>query len=182
MSWSPSVHPNWDRFYRAVAKCGLGERIGNWNVSAYGFRWYLSPRTPWGQLLLHRFWREDDDPWCHDHPWSFVTIPLNFWGYVEEVPWRDVTKMVHVMGWLPHYRPASYTHRIIGRARWDHGVRVVKDKPMTSLVWRSVQKNSWGFVVDRDYALEKGWEAAEVYPFNPHRVWVHWRTYLGKTR
>src|SRR5690606_161477 len=36
-----------------------------------------------GRLRLHIFHRGDQDPDCHDHPWSFWTFP--FTPYVEEV-------------------------------------------------------------------------------------------------
>lgn len=40
-------------------------------------------RAWFGRLRFHVFFRGDQDPDCHDHPWGFWTFPLR--SYVEEV-------------------------------------------------------------------------------------------------
>lgn len=88
-----------------------------------------------GRLRLHIFYRGDLDPDCHDHPWDFWTFPLT--SYVEEVvekktgtisyfsenPPDFVTEeytehvirrnVVWAFRW--HFRPATHTHRVLGR-------------------------------------------------------------------
>ena len=44
-------------------------------------RWYVFRSAPFA-VFLHNFVRSDEDRALHDHPWSFLVIPL--WrGYVE---------------------------------------------------------------------------------------------------
>jgi hypothetical protein len=136
-------------------------------------------RTPYmtrywiGRLRLHIFHRGDQDPDPHDHPWDFWTLPLT--PYVEEVfyavggivgekmsnyaPMRRV-----VPAFWPSFRPATHTHRVIGRWRgdllWDWPGRQRGDAPrpvvrsgagnIVTLVWRSTDKRKWGFLKNRD--------------------------------
>lgn len=94
-----------------------------------------------GRLRLHIFHRADEDPDWHDHPWGFWTFPLT--SYVEEVvssvvpecvnagmsEWivhDDIGNAFHssdlqyvrrrvVRAFRLHYRPAEFTHKIVGR-------------------------------------------------------------------
>ncbi len=75
-----------------------------------------------GRLRLHIFHRPDGDPDPHDHPWHFTTFPLT--SYVEEVTRRleDGTVDVRhetVRAFRLHRRPATYLHRVLGRALAD---------------------------------------------------------------
>lgn len=45
-------------------------------------RWIVN--TPIGSIRLHHFLQSDSDRMLHDHPWSFVTIPLSRGGYDDE--------------------------------------------------------------------------------------------------
>lgn len=141
-----------------------------------------------GRLRLHIFWRGDGDPDCHDHPWDFWTFPLT--PYVEEVAnyQRDTitpgeperpkryfyTKEV-VPRFRWSFRPAEYTHRVLGRFGGDYPVdlmgdgngRLVREPavepgPIITLVWRSPTKRKWGFLKQRDGR----W------------CWVAWREYV----
>lgn len=145
-----------------------------------------------GRLRLHVFYRGDADPDCHDHPWGFWTLPLT--SYVEEVV--DPTMTVHVANregvsiskvWPTdtfsrvvrafrlHYRPATHTHRVLGR--YDGTYYVVNNggiediiagyppekndgkqrlpmyrssQKITTIVWRGKGERKWGFLKARD--------------------------------
>lgn len=118
-----------------------------------------------GRLRLHIFYRGDQDPDCHDHPWDFWTLPFS--PYVEEVivtgqgDWERFKQIIPALRWS--FRPAEHTHRVLGR--WDGAMRVgamtyhatafskplLGEEPVGSpgrlvtLVWRSREKRSWGF-------------------------------------
>lgn len=59
----------------------IGKTV-NGEKTIYLRRFYLV-RTQWFNIFLHQFFRSDDDPDPHDHPWSFISFPLTK-GYVEE--------------------------------------------------------------------------------------------------
>ncbi len=107
-----------------------------------------------GRLRLHIFHRGDDDPDCHDHPWSFWTFPLV--GYSEEV--REPGGMTYcrvVQAFRLHYRPAEFAHRVIGPV--GRRARIV------TIVWRSGRDRAWGFWRDRR---------------GEPSCWVPWRRYV----
>ena len=143
-----------------------------------------------GRLRFHYFWRGDEDPDPHDHPWDFWTFP--FRSYVEEVttrapgnglddPLEYVTHTQVVRAWRLHFRTATHTHRVLGAwTGWhrhqEFGYRVFNDPklagpgwvPVTSkrhiptIVWRSRGERRWGFLKNR-----KGeW------------CWVPWQNYI----
>jgi len=154
-----------------------------------------------GRLRLHIFHRGDNDPDPHDHPWDFWTFPLT--PYVEEVVTWSSSKMALAKvlgkdnegGFTRHrqvvpafrltYRPATHTHRVIGRyapyKRSDGhaliGLDVIADPnapldltavPATddgkviTLVWLGSQRRKWGFLKNRDGQ----W------------CWIAWREYV----
>ena len=127
------------------------------------------------RLRLHIFYRGDNDPDPHDHPWDFWTFPLT--SYVEEVA-TPVTKGVAplelllcgpenytlshqvVRAFRLQYRPATHCHRVLGRARpaaygsQDGCIRealpeAVPGKIVT-IVWRGMNGRKWGFLRNRD--------------------------------
>lgn len=125
-----------------------------------------------GRLRLHIFYRGDNDPDCHDHPWDFWTFPLT--PYIEEVltPIRDTsaegtkpkpqryqrTRQV-VPAWRWSFRPATHTHRVLGPVgdELDQLVATLYKLPQPSigtgkiitLVWRAKAERPWGFLKDR---------------------------------
>lgn len=122
-----------------------------------------------GRLRLHIFWRGDQDPDAHNHPWGFWTFPLV--TYEEEVvhgpeeslilteflgldPGMFITRNI-VKRFRLHHRPASHTHRVIGAVmettspddpfrRWT-----LTGKPIVTLVWTEKESNEWGFLKNR---------------------------------
>lgn len=159
----------------------------------------LTPMTPWGQLLWHVFYRGDEDPDPHDHPWAFWTRPL-FQGYWEEVMQRDGSmKMNHVRPGQWHFRDFTYTHRVLYPDHAHLGsydgytdqigsvMRVIEPAraknacwPLHTLVWRGpYRKVTWGFWVKGDSpVLDKlGWYI-QSNPVVDQRMKVPYRTYI----
>lgn len=134
------------------------------------------PPTPYmsrywiGRLRLHIFHRGDVDADPHDHPWNFWTFPLV--SYLEEVtryagerfpdtnyhpdaenksvPYYETRSQV-VKAWRLHYRPATHTHRVMGKF-WGHmGITpCFKPGKIVTIVWRGGGKRAWGFLKNRD--------------------------------
>lgn len=69
-----------------------------------------------------------------------------------------------VPAWRLTFRPATHTHRVIGRyAGFEQsGVPVVAFAPIVTLVWRGKDERKWGFLKHRDGK----W------------CWVHWKSYV----
>jgi hypothetical protein len=158
----------------------MGERVLGWHRiedadgSPYMFRAWI------GRLRLHVFYRGDNDPDPHDHPWDFWTFPLT--TYVEEVTkWacsmisegncKDtyITSLRTVRALRLHHRPATYTHRVLGRGSEDDiGYIGMRPGKIVTIVWRGKTSRKWGFLKHRDGK----W------------CWVHWKEYVlggGKT-
>jgi hypothetical protein len=134
---------------------------GGWSV--YMRKWGL-----FGRLWLHVFERGDADEDGHDHPFDFWTFPLT--SYVEEVTvWDPLPVAVEgsnyrrevrvVKAFRLHYRPAEYTHRVLGR-RGElltgsggsmFGVEdVVVSGRIVTIVWTRPRGRPWGFLKLRD--------------------------------
>jgi hypothetical protein len=135
------------------------------NGDLYLRRWFIWPRNKEfkklePRLYLHKFYRGDEDPHMHDHPWSFTSLILTR-GYWEETPldslnhktpyrtednWTrqrivdvDETGEFRRQLFYPRFtvlrRPAVHKHRV-----------VLKDKkPVWTIVRTGVKERSWGF-------------------------------------
>lgn len=93
-------------------------------------RWHLIPNNRWINIYLHKFMRSDDDRALHDHPWWSVSFLLK--GSVTELyyktdelslpaPWRKVMLKDNIRRFIPVYRRADHTHRIVleeGTVAW----------------------------------------------------------------
>lgn len=131
-------------------------------------------RAWFGRLRFHIFFRGDQDPDCHDHPWGFWTFPLRtyveevlderivkIWGtdpvtmegYVRESSYFERrTEIVRAFRW--HYRPATYRHRVLGRAVRPPGTTVnnhwrAAEGTIPTIVWRDKPSRAWGFTKER---------------------------------
>ncbi len=147
-----------------------------------------------GRLRLHIFHRGDNDPDCHDHPWGFWTFPLT--SYVEEVATPDGRGLTYmealflgtdryklhlqvVPAFRWSYRPATHTHRVIGRAsRYALGLQhyqtgvidpgfvgtflLTDNRKIVTIVWRGRGERKWGFLRNKD----GNW------------CWTPWREYI----
>lgn len=128
-------------------------------------RWFIYPRDKdfgknqgKGRLYLHKFYRGDEDPHFHDHPWKFTSLILTR-GYWEETPFDPATEGFRGMvpfgytwsfassdeerklKWYPRFsilrRPAEWKHRVI----------LSDGKPVWTIVKTGVKERSWGFWV-----------------------------------
>lgn len=132
-------------------------------------------RMWFGRLRFHIFFRGDQDPDCHDHPWGFWTFPLR--SYVEEVltectmtTWRTdpvtITRVEDVKttysrslrvvkAFRLHYRPATHRHRVLGAfAGWHDTLNEPQvassfDRAVPTIVWRERPSRAWGFTKER---------------------------------
>jgi hypothetical protein len=126
-------------------------------------------RLWFGRLRLHIFHRGDQDKDPHDHPWGFWTFPLR--SYVEEVTskaWHNkpeswnappdyyVTDRQIVRAFRWSYRPATHTHRVLGRWGGKHLDDLAGFDPTVvagsiwTIVWREKPSRAWGFLKLRD--------------------------------
>ena len=131
----------------------------------YLTRFFLTPYTRWGQLMLHRFAQGDYDRHTHDHPFDFWTFPFSsYWEVVRE-DWGIEYHRV-VRSFRLHHRPAEFSHRVVSRV--DVGVGIPHDgepivplnqrkAPFWTLVWRGPRRRQWGFWTD------EGWVHHEAY-------------------
>lgn len=113
-----------------------------------------------GRIYLHKFYRGDEDPHLHDHPWSFTSLILTR-GYWEETP-LDVPRGSLLPSW--RYVPAGYTEvmsadgtekrkmkfykrfSLLRRpAEWRHRVILKDHNPVWTLVKTQPKSRSWGF-------------------------------------
>lgn len=133
-------------------------------LGADGATRYMT-RVRLGRLRLHIFYRGDEDPDHHDHPWDFWTFPLTsyleettvFVGVYDKMPMR---KLRLVRAFRLHYRPAEHTHRVLGR--WAGREWFIVRKPIVTLVWIGRSRRKWGFLKVRDGR----W------------CWIAWRDYV----
>lgn len=130
--------------------------------TAYQTRIKLMPRTPWGQLRLHIFWRGDADPDPHDHPSDFWTFP--FMDYAEMVLLDGKLVFNGVKSWRWTKREATYIHRVIGPIYYNPANG--PHRTLVTLCWFGPKRRSWGFWVKK----------AKCYAFKP------WRQYIFEGR
>lgn len=129
-------------------------------------RWFLYPRDKdfgknkgKGRLYLHKFYRGDEDPHLHNHPWKFTSLILTR-GYWEETPlFNEFGAPDMRKGWPsliqnhttePEQRRVTFYPRfsILRRpAKWSHRVILEGTIPVWTLVKTGVKEQSWGFWV-----------------------------------
>lgn len=138
--------------------------IVNCERQAYLHRWFVI-RTERFALFIHKFVRSDEDRALHDHPWSFLVVPI--WrGYVEhsdreEVTFEpDGTQLRKVTLLRPSKRRVW---PILGarfrRAEYRHRVELIDGKPSWSLFFRFRSRRTWGFWPTSGFiAWNKWWE------------------------
>jgi len=123
-------------------------------------RWFIYPRHKEFKKLepriyLHKFYRGDEDPHLHDHPWPFTSLILTQ-GYWEETFDEDGEKGTgefpcYVTGPDGSHRMQQFYKRfsILRRpATWKHRVILDNNKPVWTIVRTGVKERSWGFWVN----------------------------------
>lgn len=139
-------------------------RLGAWRKTIGKRRWgyshdlvgrvecpYMRRRILWlGWITLryHVFLRSDEDRALHDHPWWFVTLPLDtYWEIVPSVSWSGVPGILRtVRRWRPHYRPAEHRHRVL-----------LLKSPTRTLVLTGTKTRGWGFHKDGIFYPFREW-------------------------
>lgn len=105
------------------------------------------------RIYLHKFYRGDEDPHLHDHPWPFTSFILTR-GYWEETPDYAVaggsqgTNMCWTIGADDERRQQKFYKRwsLLKRpAAWKHRVILDDPKPVWTIVRTGVKERSWGF-------------------------------------
>lgn len=115
--------------------------IVNCDRDLYLIRWFVI-RTKHLGLFIHKFVRSDEDRALHDHPWSFLVIPIwrGYWEHYEifgnHLPPGRTFKCRRVLPILgARIRQATYRHR----------VELIDGKPSWSLFFRFRKRREWGF-------------------------------------
>ena len=114
----------------------------------------------WFRIYLHHF-ISSDDLCLHDHPLSFITFILKgsyieetfdgkIWNPIGNVNLNQSFKRKKIKTFSIHYRPATWTHR------------VVIDKPCWTLFIGFKYKRQWGFWT------KFGWFPYNIYSSSKH--------------
>lgn len=125
------------------------QTIGDDPDNLYLKRWFLTPRSPHGNVYLHVILRSDDDRALHDHPWDNSSLIIDG-GYFEHAPggiviWREP-------GWSGD-RKAGQAHRL----ELDH--QDGRNVPCVSLFMTGPKVREWGFHCDGGW---RHWEEFDV--------------------
>lgn len=122
----------------------------------YMRRFILSDRS-FGGLFVHVFYRSDEDPDCHCHPWNFFTFVLRG-GYQDETwEYSPLEQPMYQVAYQKTMKAGAFGVR---RAEHMHRVRLLDPS-----------RRTWTFVV-------RGPKRREWYFYTPQGR-VHWKTYLG---
>lgn len=135
------------RPFLAALSAGLAELPRNdaaWTYHIRGFDGdlYLSrtlgPRLFGARPLLHRIWREDRDPYPHNHPWRWARFLIVSGGYTEERTLPDGgTRCRALFAGDVNELDCNTLHRVVS---------VLPDTWTVGIVGPRVQ--DWGFLVD----------------------------------
>lgn len=108
------------------------------HLGDYMRRWWIS-KPDGSSIRIHNILRSDDDPFMHDHPFSFTSIIL--WGsYTEVMSGSPTDHRLSHASFLERKlfsvakRPAAIPHLI-----WV-------DKPVWTLVFAEPKEREWGFL------------------------------------
>jgi hypothetical protein len=119
------------------------------------------------RLYLHKFYRGDEDPHMHDHPWDFTSLILTQ-GYWEEVPGfsglpdEKYTRFDSTYGADGDYRYRyffprfSLLHRL---AEHKHRVILKDSTPVWTLVLTEPKRRKWGFWIRDTFCPWKNYHA-----------------------
>lgn len=164
-------------------------------------RWFIYPRDKdfdknkgKGRLYLHKFYRGDEDPYLHDHPWPFTSLILTggyweetpFWNSLQSTSWSPAQvfeflsptpytrlSLVQKHSTDPEKRRVTFYPRfsILRRpAEWQHRVILEGTKPVWTLVKTGVKERSWGF-----------WVNNKLCPWRTYGKGVEWCNEENKT-
>jgi len=101
--------------------------------------WSPRPRFVSYTLRLHKFHRADEESALHDHPWWFITFPLQFYieRYWNPSLWEYCYRVVKPFRF--HFRAATFRHTVVGDLF-----------PAYTFVLTGPKSNRWGFWPNED--------------------------------
>lgn len=139
--------------------------------TVYLRRWFIRPRVPDDKKLtpriyLHKFYRGDEDPHLHNHPWAYRTFILwgGYWEHsfnpewtkwkVQMEPFMRVYQDWNIAPFGPEpprtiskwYGPGTLMKR---GARWTHQVKLPEGKTAWTIIFTDKREHSWGFITDQ---------------------------------
>lgn len=136
-------------------------RLRRYDGAIYLDRWGIEGRLC--GIYLHRMQAPDPGVDLHDHPWTFVTIPL-FGGYTEE---RALGRRAPHFAQQAERAPGLCLRGQVERRRWLHPRMLRLDechritrltrRTVWTLVLRGPRRRRWGFY------LPHGWVDEHTY-------------------
>lgn len=134
---------------------------------------YEGPGQP--RVMLHKFYRGDEDPHLHDHPWGFTSFIITR-GYWEETPFVVLDDNLNLRQLLKskvlkdettgEWRRRVFYPRfskLVRPAEWKHRVILKDPKPVWTLVWSGPKVRDWGF-----------WIKDKLCPWNNYQNGICW--------
>lgn len=134
-------------------------RLRRADGAVYLDRWGLSIDRI-GGIYLHRMTAPDPGLDLHDHPWTFVTIPL-WGGYIEE---RSDTRTASLCAAMADRWARTCTRGVTGEVRClrlrmmrldeCHRITKLRRRSAWTLVFRGPRRRGWGFYTATGYVDE----------------------------
>lgn len=126
-------------FYRIILYLfPLIKEIKSQDSELHFRRWRII-ETPWFNIYIHTIYQSDKDLHPHNHPFSYITIPL-INGYLEEsVDWVNNTHIYYDI------EGSWFNYRFWG---WYHKIMLWSERPATTLVLTSGRNHGWGYLVN----------------------------------
>lgn len=127
-----------------------------------------------GGVYLHRMSAPDPGPDLHDHPWTFVTIPL-LGGYTEErAPCREAQHFARVAEHFPGTTRGVVEERLPRRPRRMrldecHRITHLSRRHVWTLVIRGPRLRSWGFYEPTGWVRADDTKASDRRPLAAER-------------
>lgn len=134
--------------------------IVNCDRDVYLHRWFVIRTKRFG-LFIHKFVRSDEDRALHDHPWSFIVIPI--WrGYFE---WSNCKGCQQYPEYYENQScpnpQRKRVYPILGaryrRAEYRHRVELIGGKPSWSIFIRFTKRRDWGFWLPAGFQQWNKW-------------------------
>jgi hypothetical protein len=137
--------------------------------TVYLRRWFIWPRVPDDKKLsrrvyLHKFFRGDEDPHLHTHPWRFTSVILwgGYWEHSFNPAWM---KWKALRGYGQEFpEPQKYVRkwyragRVLRRGvKWSHKVELPEGHIAWSLIFTGVREQSWGFLTENGFCNHRNY-------------------------
>jgi hypothetical protein len=90
--------------------------------------------TPWFDINIHGIYKEDQDPYLHNHPWKIWTMILKG-GYYEERHGGECR--LRVFGHMSYCKTSDF-----------HKIRTMRGTPTYSLAITGKRNQDWGYMIN----------------------------------